>query len=183
MTAHQRGLRRLLKIGCCSSHVGVKWPTEGQDHILPRLYRNGCFPILGYKEPFRRLCFTLQNSFVWFVAHLIPQTVALHFSQNLCCPRKKGTAKSMCPNLLCPIFCHNLKGHDGKTMVSGFDFPPSPFLTSALGAHQARGWDPGGRGHQPGSMETPEDRQRSGPSGSGVGDGCCQWMVNGEWMC
>jgi hypothetical protein len=31
-------------------------------------------------------------------------------------------------------------------------------------------------------METAEDRQRSGPSGSGVGDGCCEWMVNGEWM-
>ena len=104
----------------------------------------------------------------------------------------------------------NYRMYRGKTMVSGFDFPPSPFLTtfrrawfksskmvqkpqcfrvfprilsSALGAHQARGWDPGGRGHQPGSMETPEDRQRSGPSGSGVGDGCCQWMVNGEWMC
>lgn len=140
-----------------------------------------------------------------------PKRLPYIFPRTCVVQEKRALQNPWCPNLLFPNFCHNLKGHDGKTHGFRVRFPPHPFerheknhvqifqngpktrcfrvfpgffppFSSALGAHQARGWDPGRRGHQPGSMETAEDRQRSGPSGSGVGDGCCEWMVNGEWM-
>ena len=143
-----RGTSILWILAALEAAVFRGWPGSLVDLVTARcqvtwFHRNKCFPILGFKESLRPLCFAFQNHILWCFSRFISPN-DWHSSHYLFCTRKMVTSKSMVLEPSFSQFLLQLEGpcndhwiafkehlrrtpkSDGQIQAFRFRFPLSP---------------------------------------------------------